>query len=86
MISQFKQGLYNKNFSLQDQGKGNQIDTLQKRTKFQLNVIIDTGYPITDDFYNYEYNYEGLDSSACSSEIFREIRKCKKVSDLLRCI
>ena len=28
MIAQFKQDLYNKNFSHQDQGKGDQIDTL----------------------------------------------------------
>ena len=30
IIAQFKQDLYNKSFSLQDQGKGDQIDALQK--------------------------------------------------------
>ena len=31
MIAQFQQDLYNKNFTLQDQGKDDPIDTLQKR-------------------------------------------------------
>jgi len=30
MIAQFKQDLYNKNFTLHDQGKNDQIDTLEK--------------------------------------------------------
>ena len=30
MIAQFKQDLYNKNFTLQDQGKDDPIDTLDK--------------------------------------------------------
>ena len=30
MIAQFKQDLYKKNFILQDQGKGDPIDTLEK--------------------------------------------------------
>ena len=34
MIAQFKQHLYSKNFSPQDQGKEDQIDTLQNRIKF----------------------------------------------------
>ena len=41
MIAQFKQDLYNKNFTLQDQDKDNQIDTLQIRNKFWPNVIDD---------------------------------------------
>ena len=34
MIAQFKQDLYNKKFSLHDQGKCDEIDTLQNGTKF----------------------------------------------------
>ena len=34
MIAQFEQDLYNENFSLQDQGKDNEIDTLDNRIKF----------------------------------------------------
>ena len=33
-IAKFEQDLYNKIFSLQDQGKGDQIDTLENRSKF----------------------------------------------------
>ena len=39
MIAQFKQDLSNKNFSLQDQSKGDENDTLQKRIKFWPNII-----------------------------------------------
>ena len=39
MIAEFKQDLYNKNFSLQNLGKNNQIDTLQNRTKLWLNIF-----------------------------------------------
>ena len=38
MIAQFKQDFNNKNFTLQDQGKDDEIDTLQNRTKFWLNI------------------------------------------------
>ena len=34
MIAQYKQHLYSKNFSLQDQGKDDQIDTLQNKIIF----------------------------------------------------
>ena len=34
MIAQFKQDIYNKNFSLQDQGKCDENDTLQERIVF----------------------------------------------------
>ena len=39
MKAQLKEDLYNKNFSLQDQGKSDQIDTLQNRFKFWPNII-----------------------------------------------
>ena len=38
-IAQFKQDLYNQSFSLQDQGEGDRIDTLQNKIKFWLNII-----------------------------------------------
>ena len=34
VIAQFKHDLYNKKFSLQDESKGDQIDTLQNRINF----------------------------------------------------
>ena len=34
-------------FSLQDQGKGDQIDTLQNRIKFWLKIFV-TGGPVPD--------------------------------------
>ena len=37
MIAQLKQDLCNRNFSLQNQGKGHQNDTLQNRIKFWPN-------------------------------------------------
>ena len=37
MIAHFKQNLYNKNFSSQDQGKCVENDTLQKRNQFWFN-------------------------------------------------
>ena len=49
IIAQFKQDLYNKNFSLQDQGKCDQIDTLQNRINFWLKII-DMGGPVPDNF------------------------------------
>ena len=42
MIAQFKQDLYNREFSLQDQGKDDEIDPLQNRFKFWINIIDDT--------------------------------------------
>ena len=39
VIAQFQKVSYNKNFSLQDHGKCNENDTIQKRMKFRLNVI-----------------------------------------------
>ena len=39
MIAQFKQDLYNKHFTLQDQGKDNPFDTIENRIKFWINII-----------------------------------------------
>ena len=59
MIAQIKQNLYNKNFSLQDQGKCVETDTLQKRKKIGPNVI-DVGGTIPDNVYDYDYNIPGI--------------------------
>ena len=83
MIAQFKQDLYNKNVSLQDQCKGDQIDTLQKRIKFWLKNI-DMGGPIPDNFYENDYNDEGLDHSVRRGEMFSENRELKNLLDILR--
>ena len=40
MRVQFGQDFYNKIFTLQDQGKGDQIDTLQNRIKIWPNGIV----------------------------------------------
>ena len=44
MTTQFKQDSQNKYFSRQDQGKGDQIETLQNRKKFWRKIIDDTGF------------------------------------------
>ena len=85
MIAQFKQEFYNKNFSLQDQGKDDQIDTLQNRNKFWPNGIDDTVCPIPDDIYIYDYNDKGMDHSVRGAEIFPEIKELKELLDIIRC-
>ena len=59
MIAQFKQDLFNKNFSLQDRDKRD--NSLQKRIKFWLNyVVVNEGAPIPDNVYDYDYNDDAL--------------------------
>ena len=85
MIAQFKKDLYNKKFSLQDQGKDDQIDTLQNRIKLWLNAIDDTGGSILpDNLYDYDYNDERLDHSVGGAEILLEKRESKQLLDTLR--
>ena len=60
MIAQFKQDSYNKKFSLQYQSKCDENDTLQKRTKFWLNVF-DMGTPIPANVHNFDYIDPGMD-------------------------
>ena len=84
MIAQFKQNLYNKNFTLQDQGKDDPIDTLENRIKFWLNIINNDEGPVPDNIYDYEYNDEGLDHSVRGAEIFPETGEFKKLLDILR--
>ena len=86
MIAQFKQDLYNKNFTLQNQGKDNPIDTLENRIKFWINIISNDQGPVPDNLYDYDYNNKGLDYSVCGWEgnEFPERRELKKLLDILR--
>ena len=84
MIAQFKQDIYNKNFTLQDQGKDNPIDTLENRMKFWINIISNDQGSVPDNLYDYDYNDEGLDSTVRGWEIFPEIGELKKLLDILR--
>ena len=84
MIAQFKQDLYDKNYTLQDQGKDDSIDTLENRIKFWINIISNAQGPVPDNLYDYDYNDEGLDYSVRGSEIFPEIGEFKKLLDILR--
>ena len=84
MIAQFEQDLYNKNYTLQDQGKDDPIDTLDNRIKFWINIISNDQGPVPDNLYDYDYNDEGLDHSVCGWEIFPDIGELKKLLDILR--
>ena len=77
MIAQFKQVLCNKDFTLRDQGKDDQIDTLENRNKFRFNIINNAQGPVRDDIYNFDYNDEGLDHSVRGKRFFPEIRLLK---------
>ena len=68
MIAQFKQDLYNKHFTLQDQGKDDPIDTLDNRIKFWINVVENHDGYLADNLYDYDYNDEGLDSTVRGGE------------------
>ena len=54
IVAQFKEDIYNKNFSLQDRNKHDQIEALENRIAFWLKIIDDTGVPIPDEIYNYD--------------------------------
>ena len=84
MIAQFKQDLYNKHFTLQDQGKVDPIDTLDNRIKFWINILENHDGSMPDNVYNYDYNDEGLDGTVLGAEIFPEIGELKKLLDILR--
>ena len=84
MIAQFKQDLYNKHFTLQDQGKDDPIDTLDNRIKFWINVIENHDGSMPNNVYNYDYNDEGLDGTALGAEIVPDIGEFKKLLDILR--
>ena len=52
MMAEFEQDLYNKNFTLQDQGKDDPIDTLENRIKFWLNIFNKDEGLIPDNLYD----------------------------------
>ena len=85
MISQFKQDLYNKNFSLQDQSKDDEIDTLENKIKFRPNIISNAQGAVPDNLYDHDYNDEGLDNSLCGAKIFPRLENLKKMLHILRC-
>ena len=68
MIAQFKQDFYNKNFTLQEQGKDDEIDTLENRIKFWIINISNARGPVPYNVYDYDYNDEGLDEFVCGCE------------------
>ena len=86
MIAQFEQDLYNKNFTLQAQGKDDSIDTLDNRIKFWINIISNDEGLIPENLYDYEYNNEGVDHSVRGWDCkeFPERRDSKKLLDILR--
>ena len=86
MIAQFKQDLYNKHFTLQNQGKDDPIDTLENRIKFWINIIEEYGGSMPDNVYDYDYNDEGCDGTVRGAEDFPEIAEFKKLLDILRSI
>ena len=84
MIAQFKQDLYNKHFTPQDQGKDDPIDTLDNRIKFWINIIEEYGGSMPDNVYDCDYNDEGLDGTVRGAEYFPEIAEFKKLLDILK--
>ena len=85
MIAQFEQNLYNKNFTLQDQGKDDPIDTLENRINFWINITSNDEGPIPENLHDYDYNNEGLDHSVRGWECkeFPERRDLKNLLDIL---
>ena len=84
MIAQFKQDLHNKNYTLQNQGKDDPIDTLDNTIKFWINIIGNDQGSVPDNLYDYDYNEEGLDGTVRGAENFPEIGEFKKLLDILR--
>ena len=54
MIAQFEQDLYNKNYTLQDQGKDDPIDTFENRIKFWIIIISNDQGSVPDNLYDYD--------------------------------
>ena len=84
MIAQFKQDLNNKNFSLQDQCKHDEIDTLENRNKFWVNIISNAQGSVPDNLFDYDFNDEGLENSVSGANIFLETGELKKILYILR--
>ena len=84
MIAQFKRDLYNKNFILQDQGKDDEIDTLENRNKFWIFINSNARGPVPDNLCDYGYNDDALGATVRGAEIIPERRELKKLLDILR--
>ena len=84
MIIQFKQDSCNKNFTLQDQSKDDDIDTLENRIEVWININNNDEGPIPDNLYEYDYNNEGLDHCVRGAETFPKIGELKNLLDILR--
>ena len=63
MKAQFEQDLYNKIFTLQDQGKEDEIDTLENRIKFSINIISNAEGSVRDNFYDIDDKDKGLEET-----------------------
>ena len=75
MIAQFKQDLYNKNFSLQDLDKRD--NSLQNRINIWPNyVFVNEGAPIPDNVYDCDYNDDVL------AYFFREAKNNPELLEL----
>ena len=85
MIPQLKQDLYNKIFTLQDQGEDDPTDTLENRVEIWLNNVGIAQSPVPDNLYGHDYNDERLDCSVRGADMFPEIGELKKQLDILRC-
>ena len=85
MMAQFKRDFYNKNFTLQDQGKDDPVDTLEFRIKFWPNIISNAQGPVPDNLFDYDYNDGGLDKTVGGAKKFPDIGGLKKLLDILRC-
>ena len=83
MITQFKQDLNNKNYTFQDQGKDDPIDTLDNRIKFWINIISNDEGPVPDNLYDYDYNDEGLDTSVRGWDR-KEFSREKRIKKIVR--
>ena len=77
-VDRFKQDLYNKTFSLQDQGKCDKGNTLKKRDIFLLNVINMCG-PRPDNVYDYDSDVPGTDYYFRGAESDPEIGEFKRI-------
>ena len=84
MIAQFKKGLYNKKFTLQDQGKDDPIDTLENRIKLWLKIKKNDERLTPDNLYDFDYDSKRLGNSVPGAEIIPERRELKKLLDILR--
>ena len=84
MMAQFKQDLYNKNLTLQDQGKDDPIVNLENKIKFWPNIIHNDRGPVPDNLYDYVYNNEGLDETVHGAEITPDRRELIELLDILR--